>query len=190
MKQYLKLLIAILIPLIASCGNENEAPSLGSKDLIGYWAITHIKKIEHKGNNQNTDDEDIPPHGWDQNASDINYRFDVLIFDENYVTVRGDMPSCPKTADYDMDTIDGQIEYEKDRQEWFNSIGDSSDQLGCPVGKYTVMNSSLIVGSMDMGWIMLISPSEFTLEYKREYSNGDYKRLIYTYSRTSSLLLN
>lgn len=190
MNKYLKLLIAILIPLLSGCREDKDEPTFSCKDLVGCWAITHINRIVHTGNSHQTYDREIPPHGVDSYAGDINYRYDVLIFDENYVTVRGDMPNRPKGTDYDLNTPDGQIKYIYDLNEWYNRIASYTDQLDCPVGTYSLHGSDLIIGSLNMGQIKFISPLQFTLDYKREIDNGDYERSTYTYSRISSLALN
>ena len=75
------------------------------------------------------------------------------------------MPSCPKQTQYD-DSLDGIIEYETDRNNWLNSIGDMTDILTCPVGKYSIKGNDLIVGSLNMGTIKFTSDNVFTLDYK------------------------
>ena len=160
-----------------------------SKDkLIGYWAITHIKTIEHVGGVHNTSDKDVPPHGIDSYIAEGNPRWDVLIFDEDLVTVRGDMPSRPKARDYEnIDTPEGQKEYMTDLDNWENCIGEYSDLSACPVGSYSIKGNELAIGSLNMGTINFTSNDEFTLDYKKSLGNNGYKRLIYTYSRIYSL---
>lgn len=76
--------------------------------------------------------------------TDENYRYDVLIFDEDFVTVRGDMPSRPKQSQYD-DSIDGEIEYMTELNDWENSIGEMTDKFACPVGTYSLKGIVLLV---------------------------------------------
>ena len=189
--KYLKFLLLILPLIVVSCGNNDDEPRPDKNKLVGYWAITHIKTIEHKGGVHNTTDKDVPPHGLDSYVSEYNYRYDVLIFDEEFVTVRGDMPSRPRYNDYDnIETLDGQIEYMEDLQNWENSIAKYTDDFACPVGTYFIKDNDLIIGSLNMGTLYFISNNEFTLDYKKELdSNGDYRRLIYTYSRIYSLTI-
>lgn len=188
--RYISITLFILSLIVVGCSDNSEEPMAKENKLVGYWAITHIKEIEHAGGVHNTIDKVIPPHGIDSYVDDNNYRYDVLIFDEDMVTVRGDMPSCPKSTDYDLETVDGQIEYEMDFNEWHISIGEYTDEMACPVGKYSIKNNSLIIGSLNMGIINFVSDDEFTLDYKKSISNsGDYKRLIYTYTRIYSLKL-
>lgn len=100
------------------------------------------------------------------------------------------MPNRPKGSDYDLDTPAGQIEYNEDLGNWCYSIGKYTDNDGCPVGSYSISGNKLIFGGMNMGVINFISDNEFTLEYKKTINNsGDYKRLIYTYTRIYSLIL-
>lgn len=174
---------------LQSCGGGSEVSPKSIEDrLVGYWAITHIKTVEHKGGCHNTADMDVPPHGLDIHAGVENPRWDVLIFDEDYVTVRGDMPSCPKGHDYDRSTIDGLLQYENDLQEWYESIGSVTDYNACPVGSYHIKGNDLIIGSLNMGTIRFNSDNEFTLDYTRTRNNsGDYTRLIYIYTRIYSL---
>lgn len=187
-----KFLFLLILPfLLVSCGSDNaDEPKTNEDKLFGYWAITHIKTIEHIGEGHNTFDKDVPPHGTDSYVSINNYRYDVLIFDEDYVTVRGDMPSKPHTTDYNIDTIDGQLQYENDLADWYNAIGSLTDALACPVGTYSIIGNNLFIGSLNMGVINFTSDNEFTLDYKKPLNkSGDYRRLIYTYTRIYSLTL-
>lgn len=188
--RYISIIIFILSLIVVGCSDNSEEPMAKENKLVGYWAITQIKEIEHIGGIHHTTDKVISPHGTDSYPGDNNYRYDVLIFDEDMVTVRGDMPSCPKSADYDLDTVDGQIKYQVDFTEWNASIGEYTDEMACPVGEYSIKNNNLIIGSLNMGIINFVADDEFTLDYKKSVSNsGDYKRLIYTYTRIYSLYL-
>lgn len=131
--KYTSILLLVLSFVIAGCSDNNNEPKLDENKLIGYWAITHTKIIEHSGEGHNTYDKDIPPHGLDSYAGESNPRWDVLIFDEEFVTVRGDMPNRPKRLDYN-DNLDGECEYMNDMEEWSNSIGKYTDYEPCPVG--------------------------------------------------------
>ena len=189
MKKYLYLL---LLPFFfASCGSDDkDEPKSNQDKLIGYWAITHIKTIEHIGEVHNTTDKDVPAHGHDSYTGDDNNRYDVLIFDEDYVTIRGDMPSCPHARDYDEDTLDGQVQYLNELEDWLTSIGSITNAYADPVGTYRIKGNDLIVGSLNMGTIQFASDNEFTLDYTKQLNNsGDYRRLIYTYTRIYSLSL-
>ena len=188
--KYITYLFIIFSLVFASCSDKNDEPTAMSNRLIGYWAITHIKTIEHIGDGHNTYEKVVPPHGLDAYVSDANPRWDVLIFDEDFVTVRGDMPNRPKGSDYDLDTVEGQIEYNEDLEKWNNDIGKYIDQDLCPVGTYSFNGNKLIIGSLNMGEICFSSDNQFTLEYKKALNNsGDYKLLVYTYSRIYSLNL-
>lgn len=192
MKKFLLLFVLLnaLSFILTSCGDDKDEPKSNEDKLVGYWALTHIKTIEHVGDGHNTSDKDVPAHGEDSYATTENYRYDVLIFDEDYVTVRGDMPSHPHIIDYNIDTIDGQLQYENDLDEWYNAIGSLTDALTCPVGTYCLKGNDLIIGSLNMGVINFNSDNEFTLDYKKPLNNtGDYRRLIYTYTRIYSLTL-
>lgn len=185
------ILFFLFVPfLLVGCSDSNDEPKPNENKLIGYWAITHTKIIEHIGDGHNTYDKDIPPHVNGSYIMEGNPRWDVLIFDEEFVTVRGDMPNRPKGSDYDLDTPEGQLEYVRAIDIWDNSIGKYTDDEGCPVGIYSIKGNSLFFGSLNMGEICFISDNEFTLEYKESLNNsGDYRRLIYTYSRIYSLNL-
>lgn len=187
----LKLLLFVLPFFLISCGNDKDEPLSNKNKLVGYWAITHIKTIEHKGGSHATTDKDVPPHGVDGYAGEYNYRYDVLIFDEDLVTVRGDMPNRPKYNDYDnIETPDGQTEYMNDLENWYDSIAKYTDQTESPVGIYAIKGNDLIIGSLNMGNINFFDDNEFTLDYKKNLNkNGDYRRLIYTYSRIFSLTI-
>lgn len=188
--KYISIFILVISFVLISCSDKNEDPKFNDNKLIGYWAITHIKTIEHKGDTHDTTSVDIPPHGIDNYAGEDHYRYDVLIFDENYVTVRGDMPSCPKPIDYDLNTTEGQLKYNEDFQNWNESIGPYTDEYACPVGKYYIKRNDLIIGTLSMGIINFVSNDEFTLDYKKTFNNSnDYRRLIYTYTRIYSLTL-
>lgn len=188
--KYSSLLFVFLSLILAGCSDNSDEPTSDSTKLIGYWAITHIKTIEQIGEGLNTYDEDVTPHGLDSYANESNPRWDVLIFDEEFVTVRGDMPNRPKGKDYDLDTPDGQLEYNNALNNWNESIGNYSDADGCPVGSYRVSGNDLIIGSLNMGALNFISDNEFTLDYREPLNaSGDYKRLIYKYSRIYSLTL-
>lgn len=188
--KYTSILLLVLSFVIAGCSDNNDEPKPDENKLIGYWAITHTKIIEHNGEGHNTYDKDVPPHGIDSYINETNPRWDVLIFDEDFVTVRGDMPNRPKGSDYDLDTIEGQIEYNEDLEKWYNNIGKYTDNDGCPVGSYSVNGNKMFFGSLYMGLINFTSDNEFTLEYRKNLNNsGNYKRLIYTYSRIYSLNL-
>lgn len=189
--KYIYYLFIILSLVFAGCSDNNDEPTAyKSNRFIGYWAITHIKTIEHIGDIHNTYDKVVPPHGLDAYPSDANPRWDVVIFDEDFVTVRGDMPNRPKDNDYDLDTVDGQIEYNNDLEKWYQSVGKYSDIETCPVGSYSIKGNELIIGTLNMGIINFTSENEFTIDYKKSLSDfGDYKRLIYTYSRISSLTM-
>lgn len=186
--KYTSLLLLLLPFFFVACSDKEDEPKSNEDKLVGYWAITHIKTIEHIGDGHNTSDKVVPPHGLDAYASDANPRWDVLIFDEDFVTVRGDMPNRPKGNDYDLDTVDGQIEYNNDLERWYQSIGKYSDIETSPVGSYSIKGNDLIIGTLNMGIINFTSDNEFTLDYKKSLNGfGDYKRLIYTYSRIYSL---
>lgn len=190
--KYSSCIIFLLSLFFASCSDKNDEPKSNEDNLIGYWAITHISTVEHVGGSHNTSDMDVYAHGTDSDAGNwgINYRYDVLIFDEDFVTVRGDMPSCPKLMDYD-ETPDGQLKYVNDLDHWRNSIGSMTDQFACPVGTYSIKGNDLIIGSLNMGAIIFVSDNEFTLDYKKSLNDkGDYRRQIYTYSRIYSLTFN
>ena len=191
MKYLFKLLIIFAVLLVGCTDNSDrgDSPQSQTDKLVGYWAITHIKTIEHIGGLHNTDDSDVPPHGLDSYASDENYRYDVLIFDEEFVTVRGDMPNRPKQRDYD-DTLDGMIQYSYELNDWYNTIASYIDRFECPVGTYYVKSNDLFIGSLNMGAIKFTSNNEFTLDYTKTLTDqGDYRRLIYTYTRIYSLTL-
>lgn len=191
MKKNLSLILAFLMIsfLLVACSDKEEQPKSNEDALVGYWAITHIQTIEHIGGIHNTSDKDVPAHGVDSDVTDDNYRYDILIFDEDFVTVRGDMPSRPRRIDYD-DSFDGEIEYISDHNNWENSIGEMTDKFACPVGTYSIKGHELIIGSLNMGTIKFTSDNEFTLDYKKSVSNSsDYRRYIYTYTRIYSLTL-
>lgn len=188
--KYSTILLFLLSFVLTGCSDNNDEPKPDENKLIGYWAITHTRIIEHIGDGHNTFDKEVPPHGIDSYISENNPRWDVLIFDEDFVTVRGDMPNRPKGSDYNLDTTEGQIEYNEDLEKWNNDVGKYIDKNPCPVGSYNINGNKLIIGSLDMGEINFISDNEFTLEYKKSLNNStDYKRLIYTYSRIHSLNL-
>lgn len=187
--KYTSLLLLFLSFFLVACSDKEDEPQSNEDKLVGYWAITHIQTIEHIGSVHNTNDKDVPPHGVDSYVTDENYRYDVLIFDEDFVTVRGDMPSRPKHSQYE-DSLDGEIAYMTDLNDWENSIGEMTDKFDCPVGKYSLKGNDLIIGSLNMGAISFVSDNEFTLDYKKSLNNkGDYRRQIYTYSRIYSLTL-
>lgn len=191
MKYLFKLLIIFAVLLVGCSDNSDngDSPQSQTDKLVGYWAISHIKTIEHIGGLHNTVDLDIPPHGLDSYVSDENYRYDVLIFDEEFVTVRGDMPSKPKQRDYD-DTSEGMIRYNYELNDWYNAIASYTDRFECPVGTYSVKSNDLLIGSLNMGSLNFSFPNEFTLDYTKTLSNQeDYRRLIYTYTRIYSLTL-
>lgn len=60
------------------------------------------------------------------------------------------MPSRPKQSQYD-DSLNGEIEYMTDLNDWENSICDMTDKFACPVGKYSIKGNDLFIGSLDMG---------------------------------------
>lgn len=105
--KYSSLLFVFLSLILAGCSDNSDEVASESDKLIGYWAITHIKTIEQIGDGHNNYDEDVPPHGLDSYVNESNPRWDVLIFDEDFVTVRGDMPNRPKGKDYNLDTPEG-----------------------------------------------------------------------------------
>ena len=187
--KYTSLLLLLLSFFLVACSDKEDEPQSNEDKLVGYWAITHIQTIEHIGGIHNTNDKDVPAHGVDSYVTEENYRYDVLIFDEDFVTVRGDMPSRPKQSQYD-DSLNGEIEYMTDLNDWENSIGDMTDKFACPVGKYSIKGTDLFIGSLDMGTIKFTSDNEFTLDYKKSVNNSsDYRRYIYTYTRIYSLSL-
>lgn len=188
--KYSSLLFVFLSLILAGCSDNSDEVASESDKLIGYWAITHIKTIEQIGDGHNNYDEDVPPHGLDSYVNESNPRWDVLIFDEDFVTVRGDMPNRPKGKDYNLDTPEGQLEYNNALDNWNESIRNYSDADGCPVGPYSISGNDLIIGSLNMGILKFTSNKEFTLDYRKPLNaSGDYKRLIYTYSRIYSLTL-
>lgn len=181
--RYAPILFVILSLLFWGC-SEQDAPKSREEQLIGYWTLTNIKTIEQVGESHQTSNTNVPPSMLEDGAGDDNTRWNVLIFDEDFVTVRGDMPSRPKYEDYDQTTPEGQLSYISDREEWLNSIGTQTDQFACPVGTYAIKGHDLIVGGLNMGVITFISDDMFTLDYKKAIgNNGDYRRSIYTYSR-------
>lgn len=187
MKYFLSFAILLSV-FIISC-SDNDEPKTNENALIGYWAITHITTIEHDGQLHSTSDVDVPPHGSDSYISEDNSRIDILIFDEDYVTVRGDMPNRPKAIDFDMETTDGQSAYLDELENWEKTIGSSTDQYGWPVGEYLIKGDKLIFGSLCMGTINFSSQIKFTLDYTKTFDNNHYRRHIYTYSRIYSLTL-
>lgn len=188
--KYSTILLFLLSFVLTGCSDNNDEPKPDEIKLIGYWAITHIKTIEHIGESHSTSDKDVPPHALEDSPNSENYRYDVLIFDEDFVTVRGDMPNRPKSSDFDLDSPNGQIEYMETLENWYNSIGEMTDQLTCPVGKYSIKDGTLIIGSLNMGSLSFATDNEFTLDYKKSLNHsGDYRRSIYTYSRIYSLIL-
>lgn len=188
--KYTHILFFLLTLIIAGCSDNNDEPKIDENRLVGYWAIAHIKTIEHIDDSHSTTDHDVPPHGIESYITVENYRYDVLIFDEDFVTVRGDIPNRPRLSDYDTDTPDGQIEYCEALERWYNFIGDLTDQFGCPVSTYDIKDGNLIIGSLNMGSISFASDNEFTLDFKKPLNKyGDYHRSIYTFSRIYSLLL-
>jgi len=188
--KYISLLFIVFSLVFSSCSDKNDEPTSKSNKLIGYWAITHIKTIEHFDDSHNTFDKVVPPHGLDAYVSENNPRWDVLIFDEDFVTIRGDMPNRPKSNEYDLDTVDGQIEYSNDLDKWEQSIGKYSDVEASPVGLYSLRGNELIIGTLNMGILNFTSDNEFTLDFRKSISGSEnYIRLIYTYSRIYSLTM-
>lgn len=172
---------------LPSCGDENDGPAQEKNNLVGYWAISHVKVIEHTAQGHDTYDKSVPPTYLDSYAGDEQPRWNVLIFDEEFVTVRGDMPNRPKRSEYD-DDINGDLNYYIDLEDWDDAVGSITDSSGCPVGKYAFKNNRLTVGSLDMGAITFSSNDEFTLDYTKSIGDsGDYRRLVYTYTRIYSL---
>ena len=106
--KYTSLLLLSLSFFLVACSDKEDEPQSNEDKLVGYWAITHIQTIEHIGGIHNTNDKDVPAHGVDSYVTEENYRYDVLIFDEDFVTVRGDMPSRPKQSQYD-DSLNGEL---------------------------------------------------------------------------------
>lgn len=183
-------LVFIFSFVILGCSDKADTSETDESKFIGYWAITHIRTIEQIGGVCTTIERDVPPHGVDGYAGGINYRYDVLIFDAEFVTVRGDMPSRPKSKDYDLEIVDEHLRYAQELANWENCIGERVDELGCPVGRYLLNGAELIVGSLNMGVIEFVSNSEFKLSCTKPLSSdGDYRQLIYTYSRIASLIL-
>ena len=184
------LLFLFLSFILVGCSDKSDEPTTADNKLVGYWAITHIQTIEHIGEVHTTTDKDVPPHGLDSYPSEENYRYDVLIFDEDLVTVRGDLPNKPKSFDYDMDSSDDMLRYNSDLENWYQSIALHTDQFACPVGSYSIEGNNLIIGSLNMGAINFVSDNVFTLDYKKSLvGKDDYRRLVYTYTRIYSLLL-
>lgn len=174
--------------LFVSCSDKNEEPESEQDKLVGYWALSHIKTIEQIGDSYETTEKDVPPTYLEDSPSSENPRWNVLIFTDYFVTVRSDMPNCPKFEDYNQETPDGQLNYIKDREDWFNNVGSNTDQYGWPIGTYSIKQHDLIIGSLNMGAISFASDNEFTLDYKHTLgNNGDYKRAIYTFTRIYSL---
>lgn len=172
---------------MSSCSDENDGPVQAKNNLVGYWAISHVKVIEHTAQGHDTYDKTVPPMYLDSYVGEEQPRWNVLIFDEEFVTVRGDMPNCPKRGEYE-DDINGDLNYNVDLENWNESIGAITDSHGCPVGKYAVKNNHLTVGTLDMGTLTFSSSDEFTLDYTKSIGNsGDYRRLVYTYTRIYSL---
>lgn len=180
------ILLYFLLIFIVACSDKEDEPESTKNRLIGYWALTHIQTIEHIDGIHNTYDKDVPALDIDSQVSYEKSRYNVLIFDEDFVTVRGDMPSRPKAIDYN----DSLIEYETDLDNWENSIGEMTDKFACPVGTYSINGNELIIGSLNMGTIKFTSDNEFTLDYKNSVNNlNEYRRYIYTYTRIFSLTL-
>lgn len=184
-----QLISFILIPLIFSgCGNE-DTPQPQEANLTGYWALSHIEIVNHDEGLHATTSKDIPLH---INLDDIEEKvlWDVLIFDGNFATVRGDMPNRPKEYDYDLYTPDGQIAFINAWHEWHDKVGSSTDQYACPVGTYSIKGSDLIIGSLNMGRIVFLQDDAFSLEYKKIFDSKDKYRLsTYTYKRIYSLTM-
>lgn len=172
---------------LQSCSSDDEPDTPSNQErIIGYWAITHIRTIEQQDGITTTKDVNVPPHGIDSYVTEDNPRWDVLIFDKDFVTVRGDMPSRPKGKDYDLDVIEGQVEYIEALDNWENSFGDA-DENACPKGRYHFSGSDLIVNALNLGKVNFISDNEFTLDYTKHFKNVASRQLIYTYSRIYSL---
>lgn len=83
--KYSTILLFLLSFVLAGCSDNNDEPKPDENKLIGYWAITHTKIIEHIGDGHNTFDKEVPPHGIDSYISENNPRWDVLIFDEDII---------------------------------------------------------------------------------------------------------
>jgi len=186
-------LIKYIFPFLAAlalfaCGDDKDEPQSDKNSLVGYWALSHIKSITQSSGNHITDDMDIQPSYLESVAGfKESPRWNVLIFDEDFVTVRGQMPNSPMRSDYD-DSIDGEVKYLTDFEQWNESIGTMTDEYVCPVGSYSIKNNDLIIGSLNMGKISFVTNDEFTLDYKKSIDNSDdYQRLIFTYTRIYSL---
>lgn len=177
--------LALCIALL-SCSDDNEDPTLPMNNIVGYWAISHIQEIKHSSEGHDTYDQEIPPTYLDSNTGENQPRWNILIFDEEFATVRGDMPNRPKQSEYDNDAT-GQIMYITDIDSWNNAIGSYTDNYGCPVGKYFLKGNDLIIGNMNMGTLTFKSENEFTLDFKKSIDDNNYIRRIYTYSRIHSL---
>ncbi|MDE5800980.1 MAG: hypothetical protein K2H74_08175 [Paramuribaculum sp.] len=176
----------IISLLFISCSDDVDDSKSDKDTLIGYWALTQIKTIEHIGNTHNTFDTEIPPHSW---IYPSNLRADILIFDEEMATVRCDMPNRPKLRDYD-ENIEGERNYAIDLESWENSIGRYTDEGSFPVGSYSIISKNLYIGTLNMGHLNFTSDNEFTLDYTIPAPNSiDYKRLIYTFTRIYSLYI-
>lgn len=139
---------------LLSCNSDNEdEPKLSENLLKGYWCLTHIKTITHIDSFHETSDQVIKPHNADDwiEGHPYHQRFDVLLFDSDYVTWRGSsLPSTPLLKDFDLDTPKGQQEYFDAVDKWYNEAFYLYDQFGFPVGNYKIKDDKLIFGSVNM----------------------------------------
>ena len=185
--------LSILSITMFSCNSDNEDEPKPSENLLqGYWALTHIKTITHIDGSHETSDQVIKPHSADDWVEGHPYdqRFDVLLFDSDYVTWRGaNLPSTPSFKDFDLNTPEGQMEYYEAIDKWYNDAFILEDQFGFPVGYYKINDGKLFFGSVNMGSIHFYSKDTFTLEYKMDLGKGNYRLLTYTFSRIYNLSL-
>ena len=75
--KYSTILLFLLSFVLTGCSDNNDEPKPDENKLIGYWAITHTKIIEHIGDGHNTFDKEVPPHGIDSTEGQIEYNEDL-----------------------------------------------------------------------------------------------------------------
>lgn len=188
---------------VQSCGDDNgDEPTVS--DIKGTWLLTHYSYKYHYFENgvwwDDTKDEVVTEFiivGYD--GSDMGKWWDHITFTHNIMDIgllQYNLPTQPLASDYDIDTIDGQVEYNKALEEWedalestgmrpsFSYAGDEMDSWLCP---YSLKGNKLYIGTLYNGDIEFIDSESFTLTYKDATFDreGEYKLYIYTFKHNS-----
>ena len=186
-------LLTFIVFGLQSCGDDTE-DALIVNDIKGTWLLTHYSYKYHYFENgvwwDDSKEENVAEFIITGPFAEISGKWwDHLTFDSHELTIgliQNHLPTRPLASQFDIETLEGQIEYNEALENWYTAIEEQNGDFPwlCP---YSLKGNKLYIGTLYNGDIEFIGPDSFSLTYKDTTfdKDGEYKLYNYTFKRNS-----